>query len=521
MESNSDQQYAQELNKENFEDVEESKIIDIEHPANPERVAEKDSQLETAIYSQKFYCQDKKSVSEHTLSVTQHFIMIDNQESTNIFLQNIIGATVSKVSPDERRKLKVNLSPEKQLFCLTIHLYSKVMKSSFFGSKKAKREHFDLRYYVEDESIASAWRNLVLQAANNPAFIASAHKYKTVAEIPPFKRHLVVFVNPASGKGLAAARWTKSKPFLEKAGCTFTEVKTEYSGHARDYVQKLEASELLNYDGLVTVSGDGLPHEVINGLCLRSDWEEVKHIPLGPLPGGSGNAIVKNLLWRAGEETSLTNACYLIAKGKTTHSDLTVYEMPDKPRVYSFLSFVWAAMAKIDIESEKVRWLGALRFDVYGVFTILKNKTYRAKLTYSETNNNLPPVQEEIKGDEWKRIEDTWSYFNIHKMPYITEDCHAAPVKDFQDGYNHLVALKGAANTRFKMTKILLGLTSGFCADEAKLKKNGVYYDKMKSFRLETENIANNYYSIDGEKYSSPVIQGSIKEKALTLFCTK
>jgi len=178
-------------------------------------------------------------------------------------------------------------------------------------------------------------------------------------------------------------------------------------------------------------------------------------------------------------------------------------------------------MAKIDIESEKVRWLGALRFDVYGVFTILKNKTYRAKLTYSETNNNLPPVQEEIKGDEWKRIEDTWSYFNIHKMPYITEDCHAAPVKDFQDGYNHLVALKGAANTRFKMTKILLGLTSGFCADEAKLKKNGVYYDKMKSFRLETENIANNYYSIDGEKYSSPVIQGSIKEKALTLFCTK
>jgi diacylglycerol kinase family enzyme len=30
------------------------------------------------------------------------------------------------------------------------------------------------------------------------------------------------------------------------------------------------------YDLIVTVSGDGLAHEVINGLMMRDDWETFK-----------------------------------------------------------------------------------------------------------------------------------------------------------------------------------------------------------------------------------------------------
>lgn len=46
-------------------------------------------------------------------------------------------------------------------------------------------------------------------------------------------------------------------------------VMTERAGHAYDIVH----SELTpgEYDGIVTVSGDGLIHEVVNGLYRRED----------------------------------------------------------------------------------------------------------------------------------------------------------------------------------------------------------------------------------------------------------
>ena len=92
----------------------------------------------------------------------------------------------------------------------------------------------------------------------------------------------------------------------------------ERQNHARELVQGLNLSE---WDGIVTVSGDGLLHEVgqdhpssslspgvcrgqdqhlgvwsptlqvLNGLLQRPDWEEAVKTPMGILPCGSGNAL--------------------------------------------------------------------------------------------------------------------------------------------------------------------------------------------------------------------------------------
>lgn len=87
----------------------------------------------------------------------------------------------------------------------------------------------------------------------------------------------------------------------------------------RELVQGLNLSE---WDGIVTVSGDGLLYEVVgqdhpssslspgglqgpgptpgcpaptlqvlNGLLQRLDWEEAVKTPMGILPCGSGNAL--------------------------------------------------------------------------------------------------------------------------------------------------------------------------------------------------------------------------------------
>lgn len=51
--------------------------------------------------------------------------------------------------------------------------------------------------------------------------------------------------------------------------------------------------------------------------------------------------------------------------------------------IYSFLSLEWAMIADLDINSEFLRCMGALRFEVYAAWLILKHKRYLAKLSYS------------------------------------------------------------------------------------------------------------------------------------------
>lgn len=52
----------------------------------------------------------------------------------------------------------------------------------------------------------------------------------------------------------------------------------------------------LEYDALVSVSGDGLIHEVMNGFAQHPLSAEAFKIPIAPIPAGSGNGTCLNLL---------------------------------------------------------------------------------------------------------------------------------------------------------------------------------------------------------------------------------
>lgn len=76
-------------------------------------------------------------------------------------------------------------------------------------------------------------------------------------------------MNPFSGGGAAARSWETSRPILEKAHVDIKLVFTERAGHAYDIVnQEIQPKE---FDGIITVSGDGLIHEVVNGIYRRKD----------------------------------------------------------------------------------------------------------------------------------------------------------------------------------------------------------------------------------------------------------
>ena len=97
---------------------------------------------------------------------------------------------------------------------------------------------------------------------------------------------------------------------------------TERAGHAYDIVnQEMKPKE---YDGIITVSGDGLIHEVVNGIYRRQDQIlMMSTMALGFIPGGSANGLVKAVLDHSGEEFSVENATFLAAKGRVTRMDLT------------------------------------------------------------------------------------------------------------------------------------------------------------------------------------------------------
>jgi diacylglycerol kinase family enzyme len=77
----------------------------------------------------------------------------------------------------------------------------------------------------------------------------------------------MVLVNPFSGSGAAARSWEVARPILEKAHVDIKLIFTERAGHAYEIVnQEIRPND---YDGIITVSGDGLIHEVVNGIYRR------------------------------------------------------------------------------------------------------------------------------------------------------------------------------------------------------------------------------------------------------------
>jgi len=62
-----------------------------------------------------------------------------------------------------------------------------------------------------------------------------------------------------------------------------TATKERY--HAKNIVHSLDLNA---YDAIVTISGDGIIHEVVNGLLSRKDADQIV-IPIGVIPGGKNS----------------------------------------------------------------------------------------------------------------------------------------------------------------------------------------------------------------------------------------
>ena len=85
------------------------------------------------------------------------------------------------------------------------------------------------------------------------------------------RRKMLVLINPFGGGGKAPGVWRKLAPLLEMGGVETEVIATKAAGHAKEIAQGLELGK---YDALISVSGDGLVNEIVNGLMSRPDGFE-------------------------------------------------------------------------------------------------------------------------------------------------------------------------------------------------------------------------------------------------------
>ena len=188
-------------------------------------------------------------------------------------------------------------------------------------------------------------------------------------------------INPFACAGRALRVWRKSKDILEKGYIEMTVLETEYAGHAKEYSQEMN---LDSFDKIVTCSGDGLIHEIINGLLNREDKAYLKNpVPFGVLPGGTSDGLGKTILEMSGEAYGLENQILCILRGKPRKIDLCEIEFRNRSdRVYSFLLMCFGMLSDIDLESEVLRCLGDSRLWIWALWRSMKLRRYNITFSY-------------------------------------------------------------------------------------------------------------------------------------------
>ncbi|KAI8580262.1 hypothetical protein K450DRAFT_237640 [Umbelopsis ramanniana AG] len=379
---------------------------------------------------------------------------------------------------------------------------------------------------AEDESPVTLY-NLVYsidpQDAEKATKFSSDIMSQVYKDVQQGKR-LKVLINPFGGQGKAKHIFeTQVKPVFEAAKCAMDVQFTERQGHGIDIAKEIDINA---FDSIVTVSGDGVIHEVINGFLQRPDAREaIRKLPLGVIPGGTGNALSISMLGeKSGFDPQYT--ALQVIKGKPMAFDLCSVTYDDK-RYFSFLSQNYGITAYADLATEHMRWMGDTRtiigllqqifggksYSMEAAFDIVKSdKTSIAEdypVEYDRSDqqtaiddsrggqvvDSIPPLSEPVpKG--WTVVNDDICVFLTSKVPWLARGMLTHPYCMPNDGLIDLMLIKKGASIGDKLS-VFDTVDKG-----THVKSKIVDYYKVKAFRLTPvtkDPKQKNYVAIDGE----------------------
>jgi sphingosine kinase len=205
------------------------------------------------------------------------------------------------------------------------------------------------------------------------------------------RKRAYVLVNPNAGPGGADRVFSReARPIFEAARMDLTVVTTTYAGEAGKLAEEMDVDA---FDVVVACSGDGLPHEIFNGLGRRRDARRaLGRTAVAMIPCGSGNAMAINLYGT--HDPSLS--ALAIVKGVRTPFDLVSVTQGEERRL-SFLSQALGLVAVLDITTENMRWLGSHRFTLGFLKEVLQKNLYPCDIAVKVEIEHKEGVKEHYK----------------------------------------------------------------------------------------------------------------------------
>lgn len=202
------------------------------------------------------------------------------------------------------------------------------------------------------------------------------------------RKRIKVLINPFGGAGSAAKLYAKEvESLFSAAGCVVAVETTTHSGHAVEIARRLDVDA---FDVVACCSGDGLPHEVFNGLAAQErPARALRKVAVVQIPCGTGNAMSLNL--NGTDSPSL--AALAIVKGVRTPLDLVAVTQGQR-RYWSFLSQAVGIVAESDLGTENIRWMGSARFTFGFLVRLLGKTVYPADLAVKVEVDDKAAIKE-------------------------------------------------------------------------------------------------------------------------------
>ena len=289
-------------------------------------------------------------------------------------------------------------------------------------------------------------------------------------------------VNPHGGTKSGPEILKKVKPLFDNSNIELNIIETMFKGHAKELAEQLDFSD---YDGLISIGGDGTLHEVVNGLMFRKDQN---NFPIGIIPGGSGNSFMRDL-----ELTDPIEAANAIINGNTKLIDVAKMNINNITK-YAINIIGWGLVTDIANKAEKYRWLGTNR---YTILSVLEVFTYKPRLAKLIIDNET--------------ITDKFTFVIACNTIHTGKGMKMAPNAILDDGKIDIIVVKHKAS-RLKMLSMLPTVFDG-----SHIKNPLVDYYKASSFSIIPE--LNEVLNIDGEIAGETPIDVTILPKKVNIYC--
>jgi len=276
----------------------------------------------------------------------------------------------------------------------------------------------------------------------------------------------------------AKTRTTRGKRDVEKVetmcrdrGVDVVVAETTRAGHCAELVRDADLSDV---DGVGVIGGDGTLREAVEGWTRRTATA-TKKIPIFAFPCGTGNNFCRDV-----GALTVEDAMEKVCGGRVRDVD-AVSVMDGRGNETVSINVVTWGMARDAAETaEGMRWLGPARYDVAGLWHILKNKRNEATIGVSDA----------LEGSMEEKHQDYLMMF-AQNTRCSGRAFAFTPLAQLDDGkFDVVVCDKGNAfhtKSLFDATK-----TGGGHVEDAK-----VSYVKAKRLSLKTNEVER--VGIDGE----------------------